>query len=120
MPSLTVVSASKKARKSGGAIPKGKLLHIHVEPMDNGGFSIESRHKVEPRKPKKGSMMAEPMDFDAGLHKAGFADAASAHAHLGTLMGAGTPPAAPDAAMPPEPGAEPTPPAPATPDDSGA
>ena len=95
MKSLTVVMGSRKPKAaknamSKGKVPKGKVKHISVKPMDNGGFTVESDHEMPPQKAK--TMGLAMPDYDRGTHRAGFADAGTALKHLGGLMGAGAPP----------------------------
>lgn len=103
MKKLNVVSGSKKAKPAKGAMskgkpPKGKLKHMHVRPMDNGGYTVESDHEMPPKPMAGKGNMAMPMDYDAGTHRAGFDNPDDALTHIGSLMGAGggAPGGAPD------------------------
>ncbi len=95
MASNKVVTAKAKPASKPKGIPKGRLKHIHVEPADNKGFTVTSRHEVPPPKGgKKGSM--QPFDFDGGQHTAVFGNPQDTMAHIGSLIGAagGGPPSA--------------------------
>jgi hypothetical protein len=102
---MTIIHARKKTGVK--AIPKGKVRHISVRPLDNGGFTVNSDHEVKPKGGKGGKGMEQGMGMlgpSSESHEAGFANPADTRSHIGQLIGAGAPgaPAAPSEPAAPE------------------
>jgi hypothetical protein len=97
------MSNAVRGRKKTGLkpVPKGKMTHMHVRRMDNGGFTVDSDHEL----PEKKSMtskkaMGSAMGFGPSTesHSASFTGPDDALAHVGQLMASGPPsPEAPPA-----------------------